>query len=340
MWSVHRVVGFSREEREAGPCVRNGFAFLGLHERGGGYFALGPEHDCLFCVDAGTGEISWSLGPRTKQCGPSSITADLKRPSWISSFGDGTFLVCNSGRGTIIRVDPECGSAEPFIDLRPHGISAPANCVLDAKRNIWVNDPGQARLWVFTRRGELLRVLGSRGEDDPEGRIPAPPECPLEDMRLAEVYDIRSATDGMIYILEGSRFRVRAIDFERNTAKLVAGTGVPGSTGDGGDPAKATFGGRRSGRFDGPWAFCLDDRNALYIADTQNGAVRMIDGERRRISTIAGGRRAGPGERNNPLETDPLRLSLKSIIWMDWGEGMLFVSDETGDLVVLKPEAD
>jgi hypothetical protein len=64
----------------------------------------------------------------------------------------------------------------------------------------------------------------------------------------------------------------------------------------------------------------------------------MIDPERRRITRIAGGRLTPAGRRNDPAETDPLSLILPSICWMDWGDGMLFVADRTGDLAVIAPK--
>jgi hypothetical protein len=63
--------------------------------------------------------------------------------------------------------------------------------------------------------------------------------------------------------------------------------------------------------------------------------VRMIDRERRSIVTIAGNGNPRGGERNSPEETNPLKLNLPSVLWMDWGGGRLFISDEIGDLIVL-----
>jgi hypothetical protein len=270
------------------------------------------------------------------------IPVDLKRPAWVSGAGDGTFLVSNSSRRRICLLDPAARSFSVLIELKRFGVSRPANCLFDGHGLIWVNDPDQRRLWVFTRRGALLRMLGDGGREGEAGHAsdpaPVPHQCPLEEMRLDAVYDMRKGTDGLMYILEGARFRLRAIDFERNTVRTVAGSGAHGYSGDGGDPLAATFGSKRRGNFDGPWAFCMDDRGAIFIADTQNHAVRMIDSDRARIRTIAGGRPQGGAVRNDPRETDPCNLTLPSPFWMDWGEGFLFVSDECGDLVVLKEQ--
>jgi sugar lactone lactonase YvrE len=287
-----------------------------------------------------------------KNSGPEHIAADLDDPAWIEDFGGGSYLITDTGHNRICILALSRRSVTTYIDLKPHGMQNPANCILDAHGRIWINDPTMAMLWIFTSSGELIRALGSgnatfpsgnatlpSGDALPQGKTkPAVQEWSLEDMDLGQVYDIRRGNDGLVYILEGSRLRLRAVDFQRNMVMRVAGCGARGYSGDGGDPRAAAFGSLRTSRFDGPWAFCLDSENAIYIADTQNGAVRAIDSGRKRISTIAGGRIPQAGARCNPGEIDPLCLALPSICWMDWGENKLFVTDRTGDLVVLAPE--
>jgi hypothetical protein len=331
MWTIHRIVNFRKEDGFSGIYTRDGYSLLGLHARDGSCCVLGPERDWIGCLDAATADLSWTVGPKTRNSGSGHITADLRRPSWIHDCGRGIFLVANSGRNQICVLDVNAKTFSTLIELGRYGVLTPANCLADSRGNVWVNDPSQSKLWVFHRSGELLRTL----ENENRGDRAESTESPLEEMRLGEVYDMRLGTDGAVYILEGARFQVRAIYFEKNLARTIAGSGAHGYTGDGGDPLRATFGSRRSGDFDGPWALCLDDRDAVFVADTQNGAVRMIDRLRASIQTIAGGAGSRPESGNDPAQTDPLNLALSSIFWMDWSRGRLFISDESGDLVVL-----
>ena len=196
-----------------------------------------------------------------------------------------------------------------------------------------MNDPTQRRLWIFHRDGRLLRDLAS---DGPPGPAEACHDArPLHDMDLGEVFDMRCGGDGFVYILEGSRLRVRAIDFERDLITPVAGSGVRGYTGDGGNPLRATFGMKES---NGPQAMCLDDEDNTFVADTANGAVRMIDRKRNRITTIAGGSTLTLVPDDQSERTDPLKLVFPSLFWLDWRNGALFISDRSGDLAVLSPE--
>ncbi|MFK7735513.1 MAG: hypothetical protein AB8B50_05785 [Pirellulaceae bacterium] len=70
--------------------------------------------------------------------------------------------------------------------------------------------------------------------------------------------------------------------FDRVQKKLlhVAGTGQKGFSGDGGDAKLATFA--------GPKGIAVDPDRALYIADTENHAIRRIDLQDGLISTIVG----------------------------------------------------
>ncbi len=338
MWSVRSVINFPQNGLYAGPVTEEGFTPLGLHGPDGSRFALSPRKNRISCIGAAGSAVSWSVGPRAKNDPDTHIPADLDDPSWIEDFGGGSYLITDTGHNRICILDVAARSVETYIDLKPFGAQNPSNCILDGTGRIWVNDPGLAMLWVFTRSGDLLRALGS--ETPPgESADAAPPERPLDAMNLGPVYDMRRGNGGMVYILEGGRYRLRAVDFQRNTVSTVAGCGARGYSGDGGDPRAAAFGGGGRLKPDGPWAFCVGEDNALYVADTHNGAVREINPERTRVTTIAGGGRASEAARCSPGDTDPLRLNLPAICWMDWGSGMLFITDRGGDLAVLGHDA-
>src|SRR5262249_42637343 len=60
----------------------------------------------------------------------------------------------------------------------------------------------------------------------------------------------------------------------------VAGTGKKGFSGDGGPAAEATF--------DGPKGIALGPDKNVYVVDTENHAIRLVDTKTGKISTIAG----------------------------------------------------
>lgn len=70
---------------------------------------------------------------------------------------------------------------------------------------------------------------------------------------------------------------------DRKTKKIfhVAGTGKRGFTGDGGDAKQATLA--------GPKGIAVDPGKAIFIADTENHAIRRVDLQTQQISTVMGG---------------------------------------------------
>jgi streptogramin lyase len=70
------------------------------------------------------------------------------------------------------------------------------------------------------------------------------------------------------------------LDLTKDRWRHVAGTGKQGFTGDGGPAKDATFA--------GPKGIALGLDQAIYVADTENQAIRRIDLKSGRITTIAG----------------------------------------------------
>jgi len=119
---------------------------------------------------------------------------------------------------------------------------------------------------------------------------------------------------------------------------LVAGTGEPGPAMDHIPALEATFGSEPGARFDGPFSLSLDEAGNIFIGDTYNHVVRMAERATGRIRTIAGKREAEPGLRNDPAETDPLKLNLPKICSMDYYDDCLFIPDWSDDLAVLEKQ--
>jgi DNA-binding beta-propeller fold protein YncE len=91
--------------------------------------------------------------------------------------------------------------------------------------------------------------------------------------------------DGSVYILEREGNRLRAVSPETGTISTIAGTGAKGYSGDGGPAHLATF--------NGPKELAVDAAGNIWIVDTENHAIRMIDATTKQIRTIAGKGKAG-----------------------------------------------
>ena len=106
---------------------------------------------------------------------------------------------------------------------------------------------------------------------------------------VAFTHPVAVAVDGSdrVYVIDGNR--VRRLDAQ--AAPTVAGTGVPGFSGDGGPGTDALL--------SSPTAIAFDPEGNLYIADTGNNRIRRVvpDGI---ITTVAGIGRRGYGGDGGP----------------------------------------
>ena len=276
------------------------------------------------------GQLRWTCGPKSVPNSPVHIRADLVNPAMVCRQPDGAILVSCFGNHCFFRIMPEEQSARILIDGDAHGLKDTGYGVVDHRGNIWVNEITGCRIWQFSPDGQPVFALGN-GEPGFQTE-----EVSFNEVQFSWIYDIRCGPDGNIYVIDSKNFAVRMIDLKRKVVTRIAGTGKSGYTGDGGDPLQATFGSNPREEFDGPWALSLDEDGNIFIGDMHNRVVRMVEKSSNQITTIAGHPDCQPGDRNNPLVRDPMKVNLPHIAGMHYFAGRLYITQETGDLVVLR----
>jgi streptogramin lyase len=117
----------------------------------------------------------------------------------------------------------------------------------------------------------LAACGGGEHAADPSGTGSASPALRLP-------YDVEVDTGGRIYIADGELHQVLRFDPATGEVAVFAGSGEPGSQGDGG-PAKAA-------QINEPVGLALASDGALFIADFPEGRVRRVD-PGGTISTVA-----------------------------------------------------
>ena len=118
-----------------------------------------------------------------------------------------------------------------------------------------------------------------------------------------------------IYIADTRNHRVRRINVRTGEIETIAGTGKPGFANDGGNADMA--------QLNGPTALAFDRMGNLYIADTGNQRIRLLD-IRGYLHTVAGnGRRGYEGEGAKAKNTS---LNNPSGVALD-SKGNLFIAD-------------
>ncbi len=323
-WNIKHIFNFTQKK----PW-EHGFCHFGFHGKKGTQYLLHYDENWLGCLTA-KDEFIWTAGAVDKGLSQNHIPFDVKHPHYITELPDDSLLVSSNGTNKIYRISPIHNSAVLWIDTEQVGLKDVGNCEYDQQGNIWVHEIEGCRIWRFNLSGQPTQVIGDGQPGFQNGIVP------FEAAQFSWIYDLRLGPDGNIYVLDSKNFSVRRIDIQERTVSVVVGTGKPGYSGDGGFALDATLGSDPGVHFDGPFSLSLDEKGNIFIGDTYNHVVRMVDHATQRISTIAGKHHVESHTRNDPLEKDPLALNLPKICSMDYSDGCLFVPDWDHDLIVLE----
>jgi len=323
-WRIRHIFNFTAQQTWG-----QGFCAFGFHGSRGTQYLLQYDEHWLGCL-AADDTFLWTAGAVDRGLSHTHIPFNVKHPHYVSELPDGSLLVSSNGTNEIYKIRPDRKTAELFINTARAGLQDIGNCVYDGQGSIWVHEIVGCRVWKFNLAGEPVLTLGSGQPGFQEGTVR------FESVLFNWIYDLRLGPDGNLYVLDSKNYSVRRINVREDTVSLIVGTGRPGYSGDGGPALAATLGSDPREHFDGPFSLSLDEEGNIFVGDTYNHVVRMVDHATGRIATIAGHHPAEPGKRNDPLETDPLKLNLPKICSMDYYGGCLFVPDWSDDLIVLE----
>ena len=141
-------------------------------------------------------------------------------------------------------------------------------------------------------------------------------------------------TNGDVLISDQANFRIRMLD-PTQTIYTVAGTGTPGAGGDGGPATAAQLNGPLGQAAAPASRIAIDARNRIYVADTSNNKIRLIN-EVGEISTIVGTGTAGySGDGGQAVDAE---LNTPSDVAIT-PNGTLYIADTYNSVVrVVKPD--
>lgn len=158
------------------------------------------------------------------------------------------------------------GSAATAAEVDAHGVAA------DFRGNVYLSDPNYAVIRKVNTTGIISNYAGTGllGYSGDNGAATS--------AKLNKPYGMTCDKRGNLYFADAGNSVIRKID-TLGTITTIAGTGVPGYSGDGGAATAA--------QLDSPYAVALDAMGNLFIADHNNDVVRMVD-PTGLISTYAG----------------------------------------------------
>jgi len=171
---------------------------------------------------------------------------------------------------------------------------------MDEKGNIFVADCGNCRIRKISIDGNVSTIAGDGMCRYQDGR------CSEASFLLPSGIDIDS--NGNIFVADTVNHRIRKIS--QGIVETIAG-GEEGFCDGRGTNAKFNY----------PEGLTLDDKGNIYVADSYNHAIRMVNSSGE-VITIAGSRERGSsdGIKNQANFSDPIGVIIDN-------EGSLYVSD-------------
>ncbi|HEX2747196.1 MAG TPA: hypothetical protein VHM91_04285 [Verrucomicrobiales bacterium] len=275
------------------------------------------DHKGVITTIAGTGTPGYSGD------GGPAVKAQLNQPHEIRFGPDGALFISDMSTQTIRRVDTKAGGISTFAGNGSKGFSGdggpatacqlkdPISIQFGPDGKLYVCDIGNNRIRAIdTKTGVITTVCGNgRKESTPDGAA-FTPETPLSGPRTI---DFDREGNAWIALREGNA--IYRADLKTKKLTHVAGTGKAGFKGNGG-PAKAA-------ELSGPKGLTIAPDGRVFVADTENHTVRVIDPRTGRIDAVAGNGKKGPGT-DGPAAA--CQLSRPHGVFFD-KDGTLYIGD-------------
>ncbi|MGA3017523.1 MAG: IPT/TIG domain-containing protein [Bryobacteraceae bacterium] len=231
---------------------------------------------------AGNGKYSYSGD------GGQATSAQLNTPQAVASDSSGNVYIADTVNNVVRKVTASgvistiagngtAGSGGDGGAATSAQLHSPQGIAVDASGNIYVADTQNARVRKIS--GGAINTVAGNGTAGFGGDGGAATSAQLN-------IPAGLAVDGAgnLYIADFSNNRVRKVTFPGGAITTLAGNGLAGYSGDGGPAAGA--------QLTTPVGLATDSSGNVYIADTGNNAVRVVNSSGI-VSTVAGNGLAG-----------------------------------------------
>ncbi|MGC8758690.1 MAG: hypothetical protein ACP5UT_05415 [Bryobacteraceae bacterium] len=329
------AAGFAGDSGKAQDAQINFPLGLAIDKSGNVYIAdqfnhrirrIAPDGTITTVAGSGTQGSTGDDGPAT--------SAQLNYPSGIAIDGSGALYITDTMNhvirkvavgGNITRIAGQRGlpgfvekdAKGEFINAKDAQLNAPTGIAIDSAGNIYFCDTRNHRVRKIGTDGKIQTIAGTgeKGETGDGGSA-------LE-AKLNSPTGVAVDAAGNVYIADQMNHRIRKVDAS-GIITTVAGTGLPGYSGNGGLATRA--------QLFYPCCIALDAQGNLFIADRTNNRVRRVDAAAGTISLAAGTGRFGDDFDGRPA--DQARLRFPMGLAAD-PQGRIYFSDNANSRVKL-----
>jgi sugar lactone lactonase YvrE len=207
---------------------------------------------------------------------PVGVAVDAAGDTYVADTGNeairlvaaGSHLVTTlAGDGRRGFVDGAAATAE---------FNTPLGVAVDASGNVYVADAGNDRIRVIAAGSRNVRTYAGRG-------VAGYADGPADHAEFDHPTGVAVDAAGNVYVADAHNNRVRVIAAGTRIVSTLAGTGVAGFA----------DGPSRSAAFDDPLGIAVDASGDVYVADSLNARIRVIDSSTHVVSSLAGNGTAG-----------------------------------------------
>ncbi len=294
---------------------------------------LGPDNGLYFC-EVGNHRIS-RLDLKTQRTtviagngrkgysgdGGPAVEAMLDEPYEIAFSRAGDLVFCDRTDQVIRRIDRKTQVISTIAGTGKAGFGGdggpgtqsqfnqPHSIVFEPEGRLLICDILNFRIRALDLMNGTISTWAGTGR-----RGTAPDGAPLVGTTLDEPRALAIDQTGNFYLALRAGNAIYRLDVKSGKMYRFAGTGEKGFSGDGGEARQA--------RLSGPKGVACAPDGSLYIADTENHAIRRVD-RNGVITTVA-----GTGERGDGPDGDPkkARLARPHGVFVDT-QGVLYISD-------------
>ena len=284
--------------------------------------------DGTLSVIAGTGAKGYS-----GDGGPAS-EATLNLPHELRFGPDGALYIADTGNNVVRRIDLSTGVITTSAGTGARGYSGdggparqatfkgPHSIQFDAAGQLYVCDVGNHAIRRIDPKTGVISTIAGTGQPGP-----TPDGAPLAATPLNNPRSLDVDSQGNPWIVTREGNQVFKLDLAAGVIRLMAGTGQPGFTGNGGPARDATL--------SGPKGIALDSVGNAWLVDTESHSIRLIDAATGRLELMLGTGTRGDGPVGKATEC---ALNRPHGVYVDADGSVLIGDSEAHRIRVLRPE--